>query len=230
MGIIVAPTETATVPDSAARFAPSIPLRARYDNWIGGEYRAPVRGQYFTNLSPVTGKAMCEVARSTQEDVDRALDAAARHIISCPLCGFFQSAGRPCALCDAPDRDRSVVCVVEQPTDIVPLERTGAYHGLYHVLGGRLSPLDNVHPENLRIAELTRRLADGTIREVILAVGSDVEGEATAHYLADHLAPRATPDRPLAVTRLAQGLPAGGGLEHADDLTLHRALSGRRRV
>ena len=161
-------------------------------------------------------------------DLARALDTAARQIIACPVCGFFQSAGRPCALCDAPDRDRSVVCVVEQPTDIVPLERTGAYHGLYHVLGGRLSPLDNVHPENLRIAELTRRLADGAIREIILAVGSDVEGEATAHYLADHLAPLATPEHPLTVTRLAQGLPAGGGLEHADDLTLHRALSARR--
>lgn len=163
-------------------------------------------------------------------DLARALDTAARQILACPICGFFQSAGRPCVLCEAPDRDRSTVCVVEQPTDIVPLERTGAYHGLYHVLGGRLSPLDNIHPENLRLAELSRRLADGTIREIILAVGSDVEGEATAHYLVDFLAPIGTPEHPLSVTRLAQGLPAGGGLEHADDLTLHRALSGRRRV
>ena len=161
-------------------------------------------------------------------DLARALDTAARQIIACPVCGFFQGTGRPCALCDAPGRDRTVVCVVEQPTDIVPLERTGAFHGLYHVLGGRLSPLDNVHPQNLRIAELNRRLADDAIREIILAVGSDVEGEATAHYLADHLATLATPDRPLTITRLAQGLPAGGGLEHADDLTLHRALSARR--
>lgn len=163
-------------------------------------------------------------------DLARALDTATRQILACPICGFFQSAGRPCVLCDAPDRDRSIMCVVEQPTDIVPLERTGAYHGLYHVLGGRLSPLDNIHPENLRLAELSRRLVDGTIREIILAVGSDVEGEATAHYLVDFLAPIGTPERPLSVTRLAQGLPAGGGLEHADDLTLHRALSGRRRV
>jgi recombination protein RecR len=120
--------------------------------------------------------------------------------------------------------------VVEQPTDVIPLERTGAYHGLYHVLGGRLSPLDNIHPENLRISQLERRLASGTVREIILAVGSDVEGEATAHYLGDMLAHRTTGAAPLTVSRLAQGLPAGGGLDHADDLTLHRALSGRRLV
>lgn len=164
---------------------------------------------------------------SVATDLARALDTAARQVTACPVCGFFQSTGQPCPLCDAPDRDRGVVCVVEHPTDVIPLERTGAYHGLYHVLGGRLSPLDNIHPENLRIGELTRRLSSGGVREIILAVGSDVEGEATAHYLADHLAPL-TATTPLTITRLAQGLPAGGGLEHADDLTLHRALSGRR--
>lgn len=167
---------------------------------------------------------------SVATDLARALDTAARQITACPICGFFQSTGRPCLLCDSPDRDPSVLCVVEQPTDVIPLERTGAFHGLYHILGGRLSPLDNIHPENLRITALTRRLAHGRIREIILATGSDVEGEATAHYLADHLAPLATPDSPLTLTRLAQGLPAGGGLDHADDLTLHRALSGRRAV
>jgi recombination protein RecR len=163
-------------------------------------------------------------------DLARALESASRSVIACPTCGFFQSATHPCVLCDAPGRDQSVLCVVEQPTDVIPLERTGAFHGLYHVLGGRLSPLDNIHPENLRIGELTRRLATGGIREIILAVGSDVEGEATAHYLADHLATAALSDTPLTITRLAQGLPAGGGLDHADDLTLHRALSGRRTV
>jgi len=175
-------------------------------------------------VSLVTGKS------TLATDLARALDAAARQIGACPTCGFFRSAGQACALCDAPDRDATVLCVVEQPTDIVPLERTGAYHGLYHVLGGKLAPLDNIHPENLRIAELTRRLSDGHIREVILAVGSDVEGEATAHYIADQLAPLSTRDHPVTLTRLAQGLPAGGGLDHADDLTLHRALSGRRRL
>ncbi|MFN0126998.1 MAG: recombination mediator RecR [Verrucomicrobiales bacterium] len=163
-------------------------------------------------------------------DLARALDAAVQGVSLCPVCGFFQSRDRPCALCDAPDRDRSLLCIVEQPTDILPLERTGAYHGHYHVLGGRLSPLDNIHPENLRIEPLTRRLADSPIREIILATGSDVEGEATAHYLADHLTSLSSPDHPFTITRLAQGLPAGGGLDHADDLTLHRALSGRRAV
>lgn len=172
----------------------------------------------------LTGKA------GVATELARTLEAAARNIVACPICGFFQSNTRPCALCDAPSRDRSVVCVVEQPTDVVPLERTGAYHGLYHVLGGRLSPLDNIHPENLRIGQLTRRIAEGGIREIILAVGSDVEGEATAHYLADHCAAVVSQDTPLTITRLAQGLPAGGGLDHADDLTLHRALSGRRTV
>jgi len=163
-------------------------------------------------------------------ELARALEAAARGIIPCPKCGFFQSATGPCALCDTPGRDQTVICVVEQPTDVIPLERTGAYHGLYHVLGGRLSPLDNVHPENLRISQLARRITEGGLHEIILAVGSDVEGEATAHYLTDHLAAFSSPETPLTITRLAQGLPAGGGLEHADDLTLHRALSGRRKV
>lgn len=174
--------------------------------------------------------ALLTTKTSVATDLARALDTAARQITACPTCGFFQSTGRPCLLCDSPDRDPSVLCVVEQPTDVIPLERTGAFHGLYHILGGRLSPLDNIHPENLRIAALTQRLATGRIREIILATGSDVEGEATAHYLADHLAPFASPDSPLTLTRLAQGLPAGGGLDHADDLTLHRALSGRRAV
>ncbi len=163
-------------------------------------------------------------------DLARALDAGVRNVTTCAVCGFFQSTGRPCILCDDPGRDPSLLCVVEQPTDVIPLDRTGAYNGHYHVLGGRLSPLDNVHPENLRIPQLTHRLAAGAVREIILATGSDVEGDATAHFLADHVAPLATADHPLAITRLAQGLPAGGGLDHADDLTLHRALSGRRHM
>jgi len=163
-------------------------------------------------------------------ELARTLESAAHGVTYCPSCGFFQTAHLPCPLCETPSRDRSLLCVVEQPTDIIPLERTGAYHGLYHVLGGRLSPLNNIHPENLRIDQLSRRLAAGGIREIILAVGSDVEGEATAHYLTDHLTPLAPPETPLIITRLAQGLPAGGGLEHADDLTLHRALSGRRSI
>jgi recombination protein RecR len=143
----------------------------------------------------------------------------------CPDCGFFVAVGEPCAICAAPGRDTSVICVVEQASDILPLEKTGAFTGLYHVLGGKISPLDGISPENLRIDALVNRVGSGDIREVVLAVGSDVEGEATANYLADLLKNTST-----SITRLAQGLPAGGGLENADELTLFRAFSGRRQL
>jgi recombination protein RecR len=113
--------------------------------------------------------------------------------------------------------------VVEQPTDILPLERTGAFRGLYHALGGRISPLEHIGPDELRIDSLIRRVADEKPAEIILALNSDVEGEATASYIAGLLR-----DQSATVTRIAQGLPAGGGLEFADELTLTRALSGRR--
>lgn len=154
-----------------------------------------------------------------------ALTAAKEAVVACPRCGFFATADA-CALCDDPRRDERVLCVVEQATDVLPLERSGAYRGHYHCLGGKLSPLDRVSPEDLRIPSLLARVTgtsgDGET-EVILALGSDVEGEATANYLADLLRPRG-----CRITRIAQGLPAGGGLEHADELTLMRALQGRR--
>ena len=141
----------------------------------------------------------------------------------CPKCGFF-STSDGCPVCTDPKRDDSLLCVVEQATDVLPLERSGAFKGRYHCLGGRLSPLDNVRPEDLRIEELLDRIGpDGQEIEVILALGADVEGEATAHYLAELLRKRR-----CKVTRIAQGLPAGGGLENADELTLLRALEGRR--
>jgi recombination protein RecR len=149
-----------------------------------------------------------------------ALQRAKDEIQPCPLCGFFTSGGR-CAVCDDPNRE-PVLCVVEQATDVLPLERSGAFKGRYHCLGGKLSPLDNVTPEDLRIGPLLKRIEQGTSTEVILALGSDVEGEATANYLASLLRGKCH------VTRIAQGLPAGGGLEHADALTLARALEGRR--
>jgi recombination protein RecR len=142
-------------------------------------------------------------------------------IRNCANCGFF-SEEELCPICTDPGRDRSMLCVVEQPTDILPLERTGAYRGLYHSLGGKLSPLDHIGPEDLRIDQLLQRLELDRPSEVILASGADVEGEATANYLADLLK-----DRALIVTRIAQGLPAGLGLESADELTISRAFSGR---
>ena len=157
-------------------------------------------------------------------EIARAVQAAAEGIQPCTKCGFF-SIGPVCEICGDASRNAELLCVVEQATDILPLERTGVYRGRYHSLGGRIAPLDHVGPEQLRIEELLRRIDAEGPREIILALGSDVEGEATANYLADLLR-----DKPVMVTRIAQGMPAGGGLESADELTLSRALSGRRKV
>lgn len=155
----------------------------------------------------------------------RALTEAKEKIRPCPQCGFFATEAG-CDGCDASGRDELLLCVVEQATDVLPLERSGVFRGRYHCLGGKLSPLDRVSPEDLRIPSLLRRIDEGTQEiEVILALGSDVEGEATANYLAELLR-----DRNCRLTRIAQGLPAGGGLEHADELTLMRAMQGRRSV
>ena len=170
--------------------------------------------------------SLLQTRKALAVDLAHALTAAVGHVVACGRCGFFRSEGGHCSVCDATERDATVICIVEQPTDILPLERSGAYRGQYHVLGGKISPRDNIHPEDLRIDALDRRLAVEPVEEVIIAVGSDVEGEATAHYLGQHLAGREN----LRLTRLAQGLPAGGGLDHADDLTLFRALSGRQRL
>jgi recombination protein RecR len=152
-----------------------------------------------------------------------ALRTAKESVRPCPVCGFFAT-DEGCAICDDPKRDDHMLCVVEQATDVLPLERSGSFRGRYHCLGGKLSPLDRVSPEDLHIPELLRRIeAAPDETEVILALGSDVEGEATANYLADLLR-----GRNCRLTRIAQGLPAGGGLEHADELTLMRAMQGRR--
>jgi recombination protein RecR len=155
------------------------------------------------------------------ESLGRAIEKVKSGVQPCIQCGFFSEADL-CPLCLDPARDPLILCVVEQPTDILPLERSGAFNGLYHALGGKISPLDHIGPEALRIPALLHRLKESTPLEVILALGADVEGEATAHYLADLLAAY-----PVKITRLAQGLPAGSGLEYADELTLSRALTGR---
>jgi recombination protein RecR len=129
-----------------------------------------------------------------------------------------------CEICRDARRDRAVVCVVEQPADLISLERTHEYRGLYHVLGGALSPIDGVEPEHLRIDDLMRRVDRNGIEEVVLATNPNMTGEATAAYLADRLRGR------VRVTRLASGLPVGGDLEYADEVTLGRALSGRREM
>jgi len=129
-----------------------------------------------------------------------------------------------CAICLDARRDRTTICVVEQPVDLVSLERTAEYRGLYHVLGGSLSPLDGVEPEHLRIDELLHRVEREGLHEVVLATNPNMTGEATAAYLADRLRGR------VRVTRLASGLPVGGDLEYADEVTLGRALAGRREM
>jgi recombination protein RecR len=139
----------------------------------------------------------------------------------CEVC-FNLAEGPRCGICDDGRRDRSLICVVEQPSDVIPIERTGEYRGLYHVLGGALSPIDGIDPEDLRIAELIRRVEGADVREVVLATNPTTTGEATALHIAELLSDRVT------ITRLASGLPVGADLEHADEVTLGRALAGRR--
>lgn len=142
----------------------------------------------------------------------------------CDPCGALTE-NSPCPICQDPRRDASLVCVVERPVDILSLEKSGTYRGKYHVLGGKISPLNGVEAEDLRIAELESRLGSEPIKELVLALGTDVEGDATAFYLAKRLA------RPgLRVSRIAHGLPAGSGLEFADEVTLSHALDGRREM
>jgi len=166
---------------------------------------------------------LMQQGRETTGPLAEAVGRAGSEVIECEVCGFFSTREQGCVICGESGRDGSLICVVENPTDILPLERSGAYRGHYHSLRGRISPLDGVGPEDLRIGELLDRLSRGAFSEVILALGSDVEGEATANYLAEVLSSRGG----VSITRLAQGLPAGGGLESADELTLMRALQGR---
>ena len=154
-------------------------------------------------------------------EIARAISETAVGIHPCVRCGFF-SENDLCSICSDPGRDLASLCVVEQPTDILALERAGIFRGLYHSLGGRLSPLDHIGPDALRIDSLERRVREERPQELILALGADVEGEATVAYLADLLAPFG-----LKITRIAQGLPVGSGLESADELTLARAFGGR---
>jgi len=149
---------------------------------------------------------------------------ARERIQFCTTCGALTEKS-PCPICADSRRDASLVCVVERAVDILSIEKTNAFRGKFHVLGGRISPLDGVEPEDLRIAELEKRLSLESIKEIVIALATDVEGDATSMYLAKRLA------RPnLKISRIAYGLPAGSGLEFADELTLSRALEGRREM
>jgi recombination protein RecR len=142
----------------------------------------------------------------------------------CSICGNVSEEDQ-CRICRDPRRDLSVICVVEESKDVVAVEKTREFHGRYHVLGGAISPIEGIGPDDLRVRELMTRLADGTVTELILATDPNLEGEATATYLARLVKPMG-----LRVTRLASGLPVGGDLEYADEVTLGRAFEGRRQI
>ena len=159
--------------------------------------------------------------------VEELADAIARlkkEVVLCEEC-FDLTGASPCSLCRDPKRDATTVCVVEEPADRAAVDRSGSYTGLYHVLGGALSPIDGIGPDQLRIAELLRRVERRGVREVILATNPNAEGDATAHYLAERLRPMG-----VRVTRIASGMPLGGDLEYADQVTIGRSLQNRREM
>lgn len=167
------------------------------------------------------------ILRSPADQARRLAEAIMRvkeSIIYCSRC-FNITENDPCLICSNPNRDQESICVVEEPLDVLALEKTGVYKGLYHVLHGALSPVEGIGPKDLRIEELLKRVQDGKVREVILATNPNFEGEYTANYLQKELKPL-----PVKVTGLARGLPIGGDLEYADEGTLSRALEGRREL
>ena len=167
------------------------------------------------------------ILRSPTDQARRLAEAIMRvkeSIVYCSLC-FNITESDPCTICSNPNRDQEIICVVEEPLDVLALEKTGAYKGLYHVLHGALSPVEGIGPKDLRIEELLKRVRQGNVREVILATNPNFEGEYTANYIQKELKPFN-----IHITGLARGLPIGGDLEYADEGTLSRAIEGRREM
>ena len=167
------------------------------------------------------------ILQTDSQDVNalaQALTDVKKRVRFCEICGNVSEEAE-CTVCQDPRRDRSMICVVEEPKDVVAIERTREYRGLYHVLGGAIDPMAGVGPDNLRIKELMTRLQDGEVKETVIATDPNLEGEATATYLV-----RLLGSLGVTVTRLASGLPVGGDLEYADEVTLGRAFSGRREI
>jgi recombination protein RecR len=179
-------------------------------------------------IGPKTAQRLAFFVLQMEEDdvldLAKALIHVKRDLQTCTECGNITDQSR-CVICANPRRDRSVICVVQDTKDLLAMERTQEYGGLYHVLHGALSPIDGIGPDELKIPELLKRLSDETVEELILATNPNVEGEATAMYLAKLVKPFE-----LKVTRIAHGLPVGGDLEYADEVTLSKALEGRREV
>jgi len=168
---------------------------------------------HLVQADPATVKHLAETILTARE-----------RIRFCETCGALTEK-TPCATCTDSRRDASIICVVERAVDILSLEKSGTFRGKFHVLGGKISPLDGVEPDDLRITDLEKRLSVEPVKEIIIALGTDVEGDATSHYLAKRLARGG-----LKISRIGFGLPAGSGLEFADELTLNRALEGRREM
>ena len=188
--------------------------------------------EQFAKLPGVGVKSAQRLAFYVLSMPDDEANAFAQAVISakttihcCPVCQNLTDGDGPCSICASPKRDQSTICVVADPKDVAAMERSREYQGLYHVLHGVLSPLDGVGPDQLKIRELLLRLQKGTVKEVIIATNSDVEGEATANYLAGLIRPTG-----VKVSRIAHGLPVGGDLEYADELTLYKALENRREI
>ena len=167
------------------------------------------------------------VLNSSNEEAQafaKAIVNAKEQVKLCKICQNITDT-ETCALCESPKRDNSVICVTESPKDVISIEKTNEYHGLYHVLHGAISPMDNIGPNDIKIPELLERLKDDTVKEVIMATNPTIEGEATAMYIAKLIKPFG-----IKVTRIAHGIPVGGDLEYADEITLTRAMEGRREM
>jgi recombination protein RecR len=202
---------------------------------VSTSYAPPVQ-RLVTELSKLPGvgnrtaqRLAFHILRASVEDANglaEAIREVKERIRLCEVC-FNLTDEQRCRICQDPRRDQALICVVEEPSDVIPMERTHEYHGVYHVLGGALSPIDGVDPEDLKIAELFARVlrAEPAIREVVLATNPTTTGEATALHIADELRGRAPA---VTVTRLASGLPVGSDLEYADEVTLGKAFAGRR--
>lgn len=196
------------------------------------EYIAPLQRliEEFRRLPGVGAKTAARYAFATlnlsDEEAARFADAingVKRDVFKCPVCFGLSASAEGCEICKNPSRDPSVICVVESPKDVMVMERVRGYRGLYHVLGGSLSPLDNITPDDLTVKELVSRIETGEVREIIIATNPTPSGDTTAAYLARILEPYG-----VTVSRLAYGIPVGGDIEYADEVTLYRAMEGRR--
>jgi len=202
---------------------------------VSTSYAPPVQ-RLVSELSKLPGignrtaqRLAFHILRASAEDAAALAEAIAEvkeKIGLCEVCFNLTDEAR-CRICQDARRDEGLICVVEEPSDVIPMERTHEYHGVYHVLGGALSPIEGIDPEDLKIAELLARATDDAVREVVLATNPTTTGEATALHIAEELRDRA-PD--VTVTRLASGLPVGSDLEYADEVTLGKALAGRHAV